>query len=90
LGGTVESVNYPTIKLKAGQVVTENGQNNLIYKTYTATVTQATQYKRVDQTGTQTEIDFSQIAAGDNITVYTSENPYAGDAVTVSQVEIRD
>jgi hypothetical protein len=89
LGGTVESANFPKIMIKAGQVVTQNGQNNLVYKTYTASVTSATEYKKYNEQGTESAIDFASIGTGDNITVYTAQNPYDNDEVTVSKIEIR-
>ena len=89
LNGKVKRVSYPIIEFEVGQVVTENGQNNVEYKTYKASVNNQTQYVAVVENPTNPQVGFESITTNSTITVYTSQNPYEAETIQASKIEIR-
>ncbi len=88
LNGKVTELNLPKLSLEVGQVVSTNKGNELVYKTFNGVVNNDTSYfkKMEDQTFGPALIEDLHLA--DTVTIYTSQNPYENNELTIIRIEI--
>ena len=88
LSGKVTRIEPDEIELEVGQVVSGPNGNTIEYQKYTAQIQQTTAILKRNAENKLDPALTKDILVGNEITVYTSENPYNTKSVFASKIEL--
>ena len=88
LNGKVIEINLPQIKLEVGQVVVTDKGNELVNKTYIATIDENTGYYTRTEQQTFQPGTINDLTVGSVITVHSKQNPFEKNTFTATKVEV--